>query len=195
MRYVDNSFTLATKSTIGADYLTKVIEVDDQVCTLNIWDTAGQERFQGLGNNFFRGSDAAIFVYDVSRKNTFDELKSWIDQFLIQIAQEGNYKYPMHIIGNKIDRPDRIVTREAAKEFCDKLGVEYFECSAKESVNVEKAFESIARLALSKMNPTQYNFDDTIDIDNAGDKKKDDCCWEYVKKYSFNVNFNNKELF
>lgn len=48
LRYVDNKFSLATKSTIGADFLSKQIDVDDQAVNLQIWDTAGQERFQGM---------------------------------------------------------------------------------------------------------------------------------------------------
>ena len=56
VRYVQNSFTINTRSTIGADFLSKVIDVDGKPVTLQIWDTAGQERFQGLGTSFFRGA-------------------------------------------------------------------------------------------------------------------------------------------
>lgn len=76
---------------------------------MQIWDTAGQERFQGLGTTFYRGSDGAIFVFDVSRKDTFDSLLQWKKAFLIQVGQEGNDNFPMIIIANKIDREDRAV--------------------------------------------------------------------------------------
>jgi Ras-related protein Rab-7A len=167
---------MQTKSTIGADFLSKEIEVDDQAVTLQIWDTAGQERFQGLGTTFYRGSDAAIFVFDVARKQTFDELENWRNAFLIQINQEVNNAFPMLIIGNKIDRPDRVVTTEMGRQFCDKHGVEYLECSAKDSINVEKAFEAIARNAISKINPENITFDEGVDLNANEGKKNDDCC-------------------
>lgn len=139
VRYVDNKFSLATKSTIGADFLSKQIEVDDQAVTLQVrlpqpfsfhltllsyfryfspfllllltplpdlghgWTGAvcfspysrsplldpliflTLVRFQGLGTTFYRGSDGAIFVFDVSRKNTFDALLQWKKAFLIQV--------------------------------------------------------------------------------------------------------------
>jgi len=81
----------------------------------------------------------------------------------------------MLIIGNKIDRPDRVVTTEMGREFCGKYGVDYLECSAKDSINVEKAFETIARNAISKMNPEDFNFGETVELDGAP-AKKDDCC-------------------
>jgi len=93
IRYVENRFTFNTKSTIGANFLTKRMEglyllsvkfkthlthswpppsVDDKVATCQIWDTAGQERFQGLGTAFYRGSDGVIFVFDVTNRKSFE---------------------------------------------------------------------------------------------------------------------------
>eukprot|EP01129_Flabellula_baltica_P009858 TRINITY_DN40_c0_g2_i1.p1 TRINITY_DN40_c0_g2~~TRINITY_DN40_c0_g2_i1.p1 ORF type:complete len:203 (+),score=42.81 TRINITY_DN40_c0_g2_i1:112-720(+) len=177
LRYVDNKFTLATKSTIGADFLTKEIEVDDQAVNLQIWDTAGQERFQGLGTTFYRGSDGAIFVFDVTRKETFDELEAWREAFLIQINQEGNDDYPMLVIGNKIDCPDRAVTTEQGEAFCRKYGLQYLECSAKNDVNVDTAFTDITRNVINKQDPNSLTYDD-VKIDLTGDKKETNggCC-------------------
>jgi len=142
---------------------------------LQIWDTAGQERFQGLGTTFYRGSDASIFVYDVTRKDTFDVLGTWRDAFLIQTNQEGNTKFPMLIIGNKIDRQDRTVTTDMAKEFCSKNSIEYIECSAKDSINVAKAFETMARIAIARIAPEDINFDTPIRLKDEEPKKKEVC--------------------
>jgi len=69
LRYVQNKFTIATKSTIGSDFLSKQdIIVEGRPVNLQIWDTAGQERFQGLGTSFYRGADGVCFVFDVTRK-------------------------------------------------------------------------------------------------------------------------------
>jgi len=173
VRYVENSFTIATKSTIGADFLSKEIEVDGKPVTLQIWDTAGQERFQGLGTSFFRGADGVIFVFDVTRQATFDELGPWMKSFLIQTHQEGNTSFPMLVLANKVDLDDRVVTRFACEQWCDQLNIPFYETSAKEAINVDKAFEEITRLLLSKTKDDDLRYD-TVDID-MGQKKKSDC--------------------
>jgi Ras-related protein Rab-7A len=69
---------------------------------LIILHSIGQERFQGLGSAFFRGSDGVLFVFDVTRKETFNELERWKQTFLIQIGQEGNNDFPVVIVANKV---------------------------------------------------------------------------------------------
>jgi len=149
LRYVSNKFTIATKSTIGTDFLTKQIDVGDKTVTLQIWDTAGQERFQGLGSAFFRGSDGVLFVFDVTRKETFNELERWKQTFLIQIGQEGNNDFPVVIVANKVDRADeRQVSKEEMETWASNQGVPIIETSAKSGENVEEAFQKIARVEL-----------------------------------------------
>jgi len=177
VRYMENKFSLATRSTIGADFLSKHIEVDDQAVTLQIWDTAGQERFQGLGTTYYRGSDGVAFVFDVSRKNTFDALLEWKKSFLIQINQEGNENFPMLVIANKIDVEDRAVSTEMIDSFCKQNNLQYVECSAKNSTNVEKAFENITRKVISQMDPVETVYDKPIrlDLDARLDKNSGIC--------------------
>jgi len=174
LRYVENKFTIATKSTIGSDFLSKEIEVDGKPITLQIWDTAGQERFQGLGNSFYRGADGVIFVFDVTRKKSFDELPAWKKSFLIQIGQEANENFPMLILANKVDLDDRQVSKTEARDWCTEQGVQMYETSAKEAINVDKAFEEIARIALSRTKEDDVRYD-TVDL-NVNAKKKDSCC-------------------
>jgi len=175
VRYVDNKFNINTKSTIGADFLSKLIEVDDQPVTLQIWDTAGQERFQGLGTTFYRGSDGAIFVFDVSRKATFDALLQWKKAFLIQVGQEGNDVFPMLVVANKVDREDRVVTTQMVQKFCKDNNLDFVECSAKDAMNVPKSFEKITRKVISNMKPEDIQYD-TVNLDMGENKKDDGCC-------------------
>lgn len=65
-RYVNNKYSQQYKATIGADFLTKEVNVDDKVATMQIWDTAGQKRFQSLGVAFYRGADCYVLVYDLT---------------------------------------------------------------------------------------------------------------------------------
>ncbi|KAG6475955.1 hypothetical protein ZIOFF_065187 [Zingiber officinale] len=85
IRYVHKKFTQQYKVTIGADYVTKEILVDDRLVTLQIWDIAGQERFQSLGVAFYRGVDCCVLVYDVNIRRSFDTLDNWHDEFLNQV--------------------------------------------------------------------------------------------------------------
>jgi len=173
-RYVENKFTIATKSTIGSDFLSKEITVDGRPVNLQIWDTAGQERFQGLGTAFYRGADGVCFVFDVTRKKTFEELAAWKKAFLIQVGHEGNDNFPMIVLANKVDLENREVTKSEVQAFCSKEGIQFFETSAKESINVEKSFEQLAKLILSKTKEENIKYD-VVDL-NLGDKKKDGCC-------------------
>merc|ERR1719177_74289 len=81
-KYVNNKFIEEHKATIGADFSTREITIDDsRLITLQIWDTAGQERFQSLGNAFYRGADACILVYDITDKESFDAIEEWKSKF------------------------------------------------------------------------------------------------------------------
>eukprot|EP01126_Amoeba_proteus_P042576 TRINITY_DN4630_c0_g1_i4.p1 TRINITY_DN4630_c0_g1~~TRINITY_DN4630_c0_g1_i4.p1 ORF type:complete len:173 (-),score=32.53 TRINITY_DN4630_c0_g1_i4:204-722(-) len=115
-------------------------------------------RFQGLGSSFYRGSDGGMFVFDVSRQQTFDGLLQWRRSFLIQVGQEGNDEFPMLIIANKIDRTDRVVTTAMIQEFCKKHNLEFVECSAKDATNVNKAFTAISKKILTVTDPHQIVF-------------------------------------
>ena len=100
-QYVNKKFSNQYKATIGADFLTKEVMVDDRLVTMQIWDTAGQERyvdilcrhlvmfslyrFQSHGVAFYRGADCCVLTYDVTAPNTFKSLDSWRDEFLIQV--------------------------------------------------------------------------------------------------------------
>jgi len=175
IRYVENRFTLNTKSTIGANFLTKRMELDDKVATCQIWDTAGQERFQGLGTAFYRGSDGVVFVFDVTQRKSFEELEQWKKAFLIQVGQEGNDKFPMIILANKVDLENqREVSQKEMKDWCAKNNLQWFETSAKEGANVDRAFEEIARLVISNMKPEDMLYD-TVDLSQSTEKKSGDC--------------------
>ena len=81
---MNKKFSASYKATIGADFLTKEIVIDERVVTMQIWDTAGQERFQSLGVAFYRGADCCVLCFDVTNNKSFDTLESWRDEFLIQ---------------------------------------------------------------------------------------------------------------
>ena len=135
-------------------------------------DTAGQERFQSLGTSFYRGSDGVIFVFDVTRPETFEALSQWKQAFVIQAEIEGQKDFPMLVLANKIDREDRKVNAKEAKEWCSNNGnLAYIETSAKESINVEKAFEHIAKIVVDKMPAEQISVE-TVDLSQTQETKE-----------------------
>jgi len=100
---VNKKFSASYKATIGADFLTREVLVDDRQVTMQLWDTAGQERFQSLGVAFYRGADCCVLVYDVNNSKSFDALDSWRDEFLIQASPRDPDTFPFVVLGNKID--------------------------------------------------------------------------------------------
>ncbi|KAG7242469.1 hypothetical protein INR49_021643 [Caranx melampygus] len=124
-----NKFSNQYKATIGADFLTKEVMVDDRLVTMQIWDTAGQERFQSLGVAFYRGADCCVLVFDVTAPNTFKTLDSWRDEFLIQASPRDPENFPFVVLGNKIDLENRQVgNTKRAQAWCQsKNNIPYFE--------------------------------------------------------------------
>ncbi|XP_021725378.1 ras-related protein Rab7-like [Chenopodium quinoa] len=158
-RYVQKKFNQQYKATIGADFVTRELQIDGKLVSLQIWDTAGQERFHSLGPAFFRGSDCCVLVYDVNDQRSFEALQTWRDEFIKQTDIPDPTKFPFVVIGNKIDQDggaNRKVEEKRAKEWCGSIksgpkssGIPYYETSAKEDINVDDAFYNIAIAALS----------------------------------------------
>jgi len=152
-QYVHKRFSAQYKATIGADFLTKEVMIEDKLVTLQIWDTAGQERFQSLGVAFYRGADACVLVYDITDAKSFDNLESWMDEFLVHASPRNADTFPFVVLGNKADLASsrRQVSASKAKSWAASKGdIPSFETSAKEALNVEQAFHTIAKNALQQ---------------------------------------------
>lgn len=179
-RFVKQEFSQQYRATIGADFLSKEIMVDNKLVTLQIWDTAGQERFQSLGVAFYRGSDCCVLVYDITSSKSFDSLESWREEFLNQANPKNPESFPFVVLGNKVDKEtDRRVPLAKAQAWVrSKSEIPLFECSAKDSLNVDEAFQEIARRALKKEQQEETYLTNTVNLNQqkpAG-KKKSGCC-------------------
>ncbi|KAJ4744630.1 Ras-related protein Rab-7A [Rhynchospora pubera] len=167
-QYVNKKFSNQYKATIGADFLTKEVQYEDRLFTLQIWDTAGQERFQSLGVAFYRGADCCVLVYDVNIQKSFDNLNNWREEFLIQASPSDPENFPFVVLGNKIDVDDgntRVVSEKKAKTWCASKGnIPYFETSAKEGTNVDAAFQCIIQNAIKNEPEEELYIPDTIDM-------------------------------
>jgi len=181
-QYVHKRFSNQYKATIGADFLTKEIMIDDKLVTLQIWDTASQERFQSLGVAFYRGADSCVLVHDITDSKSFDNLESWMDEFLVHANPNNQSTFPFVVLGNKADLAAnrRQVPAQKAKAWCASKGdIPYFETSAKEALNVEQAFQTIAKNALARESQQKPVFiPDTLDLkaEQNKEQKSGGCC-------------------
>ncbi|CAL9736525.1 ypt/Rab-type GTPase Ypt7p [Monosporozyma servazzii] len=181
-RYVNDKYSQQYKATIGADFLTKEVAVDDKVATMQVWDTAGQERFQSLGVAFYRGADCCVLVYDVTNTKSFENIKTWRDEFLVHANVSSPETFPFVILGNKVDIEDnkKTVNAKSAQELTKSLGnIPLFLTSAKDAINVDSAFEEIARNALQQnqndADAFEDDFNDAINIQLDGDSNSCSC--------------------
>nr|PNR62215.1 hypothetical protein PHYPA_000639 [Physcomitrium patens] len=142
LRYVNNIFSEKQTATIQASYLTKRLVVDGQAVNLCIWDTAGQERFHALGPIYYRDADAALLVYDLLDKDSFDRVQSWVRE----LKKMASKKIVLAIAGNKSDMDKlRQVNMEDSVKYAELIGAKHFVTSAKLNTGIEEAFMDIAR--------------------------------------------------
>ncbi|CAN1317560.1 Ras-related protein Rab7 [Linum perenne] len=180
-RYVNRKFNNQYKATIGADFLTKEVQFEDRLFTLQIWDTAGQERFQSLGVAFYRGADCCVMVYDVNVMKSFDNLNNWREEFLLQKASPPDPEnFPFVVLGNKVDIDNgnsRMVSEKKTKAWCSLKGnIPYFDTSAKEGFNVDVAFECIAKNALKIESEEDMYLLENIDVGGGGQQQRSTGC-------------------
>ncbi|ELU43249.1 glycoside hydrolase family 3 protein [Rhizoctonia solani AG-1 IA] len=152
--------------------------VDDRLVTMQLWDTAGQERFQSLGVAFYRGADCCVLVYDVNSAKVRSS-STWpaaTDSHDLDSRSRPSTAetFPFVVLGNKIDVEEnkRQVSQKRAMTWCQSKGnIPYFETSAKEAINVEQAFQTIAKNALAQEEEielyTEYPEPIRIDSDNT----------------------------
>lgn len=178
LRFADDTYTESYISTIGVDFKIRTIQMDGKSIKLQIWDTAGQERFQSLGVAFYRGADCCVLVFDVNVAKTFENLDSWRDEFLIQAGPRDPENFPFVVLGNKIDLENqRVVSNKRAMAWCQAKGnIPFFETSAKEAINVEQAFQTIAKNAL-KQEPDEGEIflPESVNLGTPPQEKQDGC--------------------
>ena len=169
-KYCDNEFSQSYISTIGIDFQIKNITIDNKKLQIQIWDTTGQERYQVLAKNYFNSSDGFVIVYDITKRESFDNVNNWIEQ-IYEMAP--NYAKSI-LFGNKNDlKEHRQVKVSEGKTLAKKYNIKFFETSAKDGINIKEGFESLIREILGDIASIKSARKETISLRDKKHKKKE----------------------
>lgn len=140
-RFMYDSFDNTYQATIGIDFLSKTMYLEDRTVRLQLWDTAGQERFRSLIPSYIRDSTVAVVVFDITNANSFHQTSKWIDD----VRTERGSDVIIMLVGNKTDLSDkRQVSTEEGERKAKELNVMFIETSAKAGYNVKQLFRRVA---------------------------------------------------
>ena len=185
LRFIDDYFTDDTKSTIGVDFKLVSLELEPKIyAKMQIWDTCGSERFKSLTSSFIKTCVAFILVFDLTRKNTFQNIEHWI-----KIIKENTSPKFLILVGNKSDlKEQRNIDKEIILNYCEKNLFNYMEISAKNNLNIEKLFKEVAYQLYNDIKKSEKNdiknigykgnFSDIqVKLDDNNPSQKKGCCW------------------
>ncbi len=145
LRYIKDHFTHDLKKTIGSNFLIKDLKINENDVRLLIWDIGGQDTFAKLRTIYFKGSNAALGIYDITDPQSLLKIPGWISS----IKKSVKKNIPIILIGNKNDL-ERKVDEQEAKDLAKRLNCEYMETSAKTGENVILAFKKIAKACIEQ---------------------------------------------
>lgn len=172
-KFINNEFNEDIKCTINIDFFSKSIKIDKNLYTnLKIYDTAGQEKYRALIKKYYQGTDGIILVFDLTNENSFNKLKSWINE-----VSDNTEKAQIILVGNKADLIERKIDEETAENFAKQRDIKYIETSAKEGTNILLLFEELAL----DINKKKQNDSSVVEL-------------EHVDTYVFRRREINKEI-
>ena len=173
-QFTEGLFSPLHVTTVGLDYKSKIIKLptSKKRVKLQIWDTAGQERYMALNKNIFQKVQGIILMYDLTNKNSFDNLSKWLNL----VSQNVSNKVKM-LVGNKLDlaEENRIVTEEEGQKIADYNDMPFFEGSGRNGENVDKIFYTLAEMIYDNLIDEKDTDAPVLKLANK-DNKKRRCC-------------------
>lgn len=156
-RFIYETFEDNYQATIGIDFMSQKLHIEDKVIILNLWDTAGQERFKSLIPSYIKDSAVAVVCYDVTSRESFTSVEKWVED--AKAIRENDVL--LVLVGNKSDmEQQRQVPHEEAKEYADRMNFMFYETSAKTGYNVKAVFNELAKKLTGIEVKTQTETDD-----------------------------------
>ena len=161
-KFTLGNFAELSDPTVGVDFFARLVRVEDRTTIkLQLWDTAGQERFRSITKAYYRNSVGVLLVYDVTDKNSFDNLSQWMSEAKKHIEP---HQATFALVGCKQDKSDmRKVSDEDVRSFAIQNNMQSFETSAKEGYRVEAAFQHLAQTIYDKIKTGEYKIEDGWD--------------------------------
>lgn len=139
-RFINNDFIYESKSTIGVEFGTRTLTVNNIKIKAQIWDTAGQERYQSIIRAYYRGSHGVLLIYDITNQNSFDNIKKWYNE----INKYAPNDIKIMLIGNKSDLiNDRKIAIEEGSMLSRDIKSLFIETSALNNTNIDLAFNKL----------------------------------------------------
>ena len=174
-QFVRNRFIQDFKTTIGVEYATKTISVDDKVVKVQIWDTAGQERFRAITTAYYKGAHGALLVYDITSSITFNSLDKWLKE----LREKTDQNIPVMLVGNKSDLVDsRSIETQEGMNFAEKENLLFIETSALTAENVREGFTNLISEIIKRM-ATKEEIQapgETVKPEGKAVEEKKGCC-------------------
>ena len=187
LRYINNTFSDEFKTTVGVEFGAKNLEVNGRIYRIQIWDTAGQENFRSIARAYYKNSVCACVVYDITNRNSFNSIQSWIDDCVKQSPKSILFI----LIGNKNDlNESREVQYEEGVEFAKKRNMIFLETSAKTGNNISTIFDKSIRQIDKNILDNKYDLSNencgirqgiragsfVLSVEQTKKKKKKKCC-------------------
>lgn len=170
MKYVNRTIQQQYEETVGAAFHTYQTKFEDKQYTIQVWDTAGQEKYRSLGPVYYRNTIAAILVFDITDRQSFQDLSGWIENF----RSVAGSKPLIFIVGNKADlESNHKVDETEIQQFAEEHGYPYFITSALSGLNVDFLFQSVSEQVIRAS--TQEIPQSTVTRRQNPDKKEG-CC-------------------
>ena len=175
-RFVENKFSKNHLATIGIDFKTKTIYLKGNEVKLKIWDTAGQERFRNITNQYYKGADGIILVYDLTNKESMLKIKDWMEQIQQNTTSS---EIALVLVANKVDL-NRVITNDESLSLSQQLKIKSFETSALSGDGINEIFQYLTMEIINKK-----KLDDSINgngmildknFKQKKEKDKKDCC-------------------
>jgi len=179
-KYLKNEFHEDSKATVGVEFGSRQFNIEGHVIKAQIWDTAGQERYKAITSAYYKGAKGAFIVYDITRKESFDNVTKWAEQ----LKSTADKNLTIIIVGNKTDLEDqRQVTSEEGQNKANELESAFIETSAASGSNLDKAFEMMINEVYKKCHEEMLAEGDVeieggedINLAKKPDTAKKACC-------------------
>ena len=148
LQFTEDKFRDKHQITIGVEFASKTIEINNKLIKIQIWDTAGHEAFQSITRTYYKGAVGALLVYDITNKESFLHCQNWLKE----IKENGDKDVIIILVGNKCDlEKERKVSQQEGEKFAEKNDLFFLETSAKEGKNIFNVFKITAKKILDNI--------------------------------------------